>query len=85
MGGRWSQSFSLENSGLTTLRPTSHPQHVSCRATETSGEASVSQEYHNQLVGANMAAGQTSFITELRVVVSASDERGHEGHECVWD
>ena len=42
------------------------------------------QQYNNQHVGTNIAAGQTSSI-ELRVLGSISEKRGHEGHECIWD
>ena len=45
----------------------------------------MSQQHYNQHVGADMAAGQTSSSVELGVVVSASEERGHEAHECVWN
>ena len=55
---------------------------MSSQATETRKHASMSQQYYNQHVVANMAAGQISSV-ELRVVVSTSEERGHEGHEGV--
>ena len=91
--GQGARSFRKDFSGnvlplsqsLYTLRSASRLQHLSCRATETREQASVSQQYYyNQHVGADMAAGRTSSI-ELRVVVSASEERGHEGYKFVWN
>ena len=74
----------LAKSSLNTMRPTLRPQHLPCRATETREEVSMSQQYYNKHVGANMSAGQTSSV-ELRIAVSEGQGRGNEGHECVWD